>query len=284
MARSMETFSAAERTALAQAAAHPAHQQFHLLARAQLVDVVSGRWSLPFPDSASFASLPWPRFNAFRTAGLAQVARAAVEVSDGRRADAEETLRELISTGFLLIDQGPTLIDNLMGVVLVNTGGDALEAYYRRTGRVPEADALAWARESAAEAARKSRAGMISEDIHSLLQGVPDLVEAGSALRGLRWEYFAIFNILSPCINVHKMVFGPDETYDRWRERARDALVRVPGERDLFDLAERGAFRVADADAQGLLPRLLGLSLGRSGTPGSCASLISALGTVGAIQ
>lgn len=276
MARPLADFTPDEQAALRQAAANPAHEEFQLLSRAQLVDVVSGRWTLPFPDTLNFQSLPWPRFAAFRTAGLAQVARAAVEVSRGDRANAEETLRELISTGFLLVDQGPTLLDNLMGVVLVNMGGNALEAYYTRTGQSGEAQALKWAREGSTAAAHKARAGVLSEDIHSLLQGIPDLVESEDALRGLRWEYFATFNMLAPCINVHKMVFGPDDTYDEWRMRARDKLVRVRGEIDLFKLAEGGNWN-SRHEFQGFLPRFLSLTLGSRGSPGSCASLIESL-------
>ena len=277
LSRPLPEFSAEEQAALRQAAEHPAHEEFRKLAQAELVDVVSGRWALPFPDSMTFHDLPWPRFPAFRTAGLARVAKASVEASSGRPDDAEATLRELISTGFLLIDQGPTLIDNLMGVVMVNMGGDALEALYVRMGRGPEAEALRLARAAAADAARKARAGLITEDIRSLLQGVPDLVETEEALRGLRWEYFATFNMLAPCINLHKMVFGPDDTYDQWRERARDTLVRVRGERDLFDLAESGVLGSGGQELQGFFARFLSLTLGSGGAPGSCASLIASL-------
>jgi len=200
-----------------------------------------------------------------------------VEVSTGRPADAERTLVELISTGFLLVDQGPTLLDNLMGVVLANMGGDALEGYYRRVGRGAEADALAFARSAATDAAHRSRAGLVPEDVHALLRGVPDLVETEEALRGLRCEYFATFNMLAPCINLHKMVFGPDETYDEWRERARDQLVRVDGERELFDLAESGVLGSGGQALQGFFARFLSLTLGSGGAPGSCASLIASL-------
>lgn len=277
MTRPLKSFTPEEQAALRQAANNPAHEEFTLLARARLVDVVSGRWKLPFPDSLDFQSLPWPRFAAFRTAGLAQVARAAVLLDQGHPAQAQETIRELISTGFLLMDQGPTLIDNLMGVVLANMGGDALEALYRRTGHTQEADALAWARKVAKTAARKARAGNGAEDIHSLLQGIPKLVEQSDALRGLRWEYFATFNMLAPCINLHKMVFGPDETYQDWRSVARDSLVRVKGERDLFELAEGSVVKVNGRrrHVAGFLPRFLDLTLGSGGSPGSCASLIS---------
>ena len=277
MRRPFADFSAQQQAALRQAAEHPAHGEFHMLARAELVDVVSGRWSLPFPDSLTFQELPWPRFQAFRTAGLAQVAKAAVEISNGQQQNAEHTLRDLISTGFLLIDQGPTLLDNLIGVELTRMGAEGLEGYYVRIGDPDQAESLAWAREGALAAAKKSRAGLIPEDARALLQGVPDLVENEDALRGLRWEYFATFNMLAPCINLHKMVFGPDQTYDDWRRRAERAIVRVPGEQELFDLAESGVLGSGGQELQGFLPRFLSLVLGSGGAPGSCASLIASL-------
>lgn len=276
MTRGMASFSEEEAAALRQAAEHPAQAEFEILARAPLVDVVSSRWQLPFPDTVTFQSLPWPRFAAFRTAGLARVARAAVQADAGDVEGAERTLQELISTGLLLVDEGPTLIDNLMGVVLANMGGDALEGLYESSGRTADARALRWSREGAQAAASKARAGLVSEDIHSLLQGIPDLVVDDEPLRGLRWEYFATFNMLAPCINVHKMVFGPDETYDDWRLDARDALVRVRGEVELFDLAEGSTVGADRGALRGVLPRLLRATLGGSGSPGSCASLITA--------
>lgn len=277
LSRPLEDFDAEEQAALRQAARHPAHVELRKLAHARLVDVVSSRWVLPFPDSMTFQDLPWPRFPAFRSAGLARVAKASVEASSGDAAAAEATLRDLISVGFLLIDQGPTLIDNLMGVVMVNMGGDALEALYVRVGRGADAEALRLARAAGTDAARKARAGLIPEDVRSLLQGVPDLVETEEALRGLRWEYFATFNMLAPCINLHKMVFGPDETYDEWRERVRDTLVRVPGERSLFELAESGVLGTGGQELEGFFARFLSLTLGSGGAPGSCASLIASL-------
>ena len=277
MARPLAERPESERAALRQAAAHPAHEEFRILAQAGSVDIVSGRWTLPFPDSMTFQDLPWPRFQAYRTAGLAQVARASVELSDGRPAEAKRALADLTATGFLLIDNGPTLLDNLMGVVLVNMAGDALEAYHERVGGSTEARALASARASAANSARKARAGMIPEDIHSLLQGVPQLVETEDALRGLRWEYFSTFNTLAPCMNLHKMVFGSDDSYAAWRERARESLVRVGGEGDLFDLAENGATGLRNRQVEGFLPRFLSLMLGGRGTPGSCAALIASI-------
>ena len=86
--------------------------------------------------------------------------------------------------------------------------------------------------------------------------------------------------MLAPCINLHKMVFGPDETYGEWRRRAERAIVRVPGEQELFDLAESGVLGTGGQELQGFLPRFLSLVLGSGGAPGSCASLIALAGSV----
>jgi len=76
------------------------------------------------------------------------------------------------------------------------------------------------------------------------------------------------------------MVFGPDETYDEWRLRVRDRLVRVRGEVELFALAEGNAFGAGGTSRlQGFLPRFLSLTMGSKGSPGSCASLVAQLQT-----
>ena len=278
MARDFPAFTEDERASLQQAATHPAYIEFERLARAPVADIPSGRWTIPFADGTTVFELPWPRFAALRTAGLAQVARAAVQMSQGRPADAERSVREVISAGFLLIDEGPTLVDNLMGVALVNMGGDALEELHKKTGRADEAERIRWGRESAALSATTARVGNSEQDIHTLLRGIPDLVERDDALRGLRWEYLATFNMLAPCINLQKTVFGPDATYDEWMERAEGTLVRVPGEAALFELAREGAGAGADdVRAPRGLARFVTLTLGTRTQPGSCARLLSGL-------
>ncbi len=284
IAADFASFSPEERASLAQAAEHPAHAEFERLAHAPMADVASARWTLPFGDGLSMFELPWPRFAALRTAGLAQIARAAVLMSQGRTADAEHAVRKVISAGFLLVDEGATLVDNLMGVALVNMGGDALEEIHDKTGRAQESEQLRSARESAGEAARLARVGNTEQDIHTLLRGIPDLVERTDALRGLRWEYLATFNMLAPCINLQKTVFGPDATYDEWMERAEEALVRVPGEAALFDLASTGTGgSIDEAQSPGGLARLVGLTLGTRTQPGSCARLLSGLEVAGEV-
>ena len=268
-------FDEEELAALRQAAAHPGQREIELVARAAEADLVSTRWQVPFPDTLSVFTMPLPHFTEIRYAALAHVSKAAVEIMSGDPAQAEQTLREVISAGFVLVDHGATLIDNLMGVVVVGLGGDALEGLYEVGGRTDDLATLRWARESAAAAAHASRLGVNEDDIHTVLKSIPDIVENESALRGLRWEYLATFNLLAPCINLHKMVFGPDETYQEWLGRTESSLVRFPGEVFLFDLASAGVTR--REQEVGTLTRILTVVLGSQTKPGSCATLVSSM-------
>jgi len=268
-------FSGDELDALRQAADHPAQNDLSLVARAEGIDMVSTRWITPFPDSLTVFTLPFPHFTEVRYAALARAAKAVLEQIDGRPAQAEASIQEIISTGFLLVDHGPTLIDNLVGVVVANIGGDALEGLYEVQNRDDDLETLRWARESSTNAARAARLGLTEEDIHTILRGIPNIVENESALRGLRWEYLATFNMLAPCINLQKMVFGPDVTYQGWLDRVEASLVREPGDRALFDLAKSGAFGVSREP--GMLTRLMTATLGTQTRPGSCVNLIASL-------
>jgi len=138
MLRTDSGFNSEELAALRQAADHPGQSELGILARAVEADLVSTRWQVPFPDTLSMFTMPLPHFTEIRYAALANVSRAAVEVMDGNPAQAEQTLHQLISAGFLLVDLGPTLIDNLMGVVIVELGGDALEGLYQVRGRTED--------------------------------------------------------------------------------------------------------------------------------------------------
>jgi len=270
-------FSAEEQNSLARAAAHPAQVEFDRVVTAEQIDIVVTRWVLPFPDGSTVSSLPWSRFQAMKDAAMGRLALAAVRLRDGDTGGAEAAVRETISLGFLLTDEGPTLIDNLMGTTLVGLGGDALEALYQRIGRGAEAERIRWAREGARTSARVARVGIETDQTRTLLQGIPDLVERDDALRGLRWEYFATFNLLAPCINLQKMVFGAGEQYEQWMERVEESLVRTPGERALFDLAVAGAGYGAEDVNPGLLGTMLGITLGADSGPGNCAQLIASL-------
>lgn len=267
-----------ERAYLAEVTDHPALAELRLLARAPRMDVSSARMALPLPDTVSLLALPPPKFSAVREAAYARIGAAALHMDAGRIGEAEEALRQVVSAGLLMADEGTTLLDNLVGIMIAQDGGLALEQLYESSGRVEDAQRIRAARQATERAAELAAVGRAEQDLQAMLRGMPDVVQDRDALRGLRWEYFTGFNTFAPCINTHKVVFGPDETYQGWLERAQPVLVRYEGEEELYALARNGWVGTkAGPDEGGWVGSLLRFTLGGGGSPGSCAGLYNAL-------
>jgi len=204
------------------------------------LDAMAGRWKLPF-DGIDIATLPVPRFNYLTQGANAHLGKAIHELATGDEAQAEETIREVLSVGFLIAADGPTLIDNLIGFSLVNLGATALDTFYETTGRSTDLAALRQARDAALRAAQVLTQGRAAT-LESTLAELPEIAASSVALRGLRWEFFTLTNTIAPCINLNRIVFGPDTNYAEWVEDVRRSLVRWPSEEALFDLALDGYF------------------------------------------
>lgn len=267
-----------EWTYLRRVASHPAHEELSLLARAPGIDVTVTRWRLPLPDTVTVPLMPIPRLAGLRKASYARVARAVVAAEDGRLDEADMALREVVSAGVLLADEGPTLLDNLVGVVVARTASRSLEDLYRATGRGARADRLAWALASADTAAAVLVRGSAEPSPESRLREMPELVLAGEGAPGLRWERFFLTNTVASCLNLHTAVFGPGEAYGKWLAAARTSLVHGPGDEALFELGRRGYLGAA---SRSRLARTVGgffaLTLGAGSDTGSCSVLITGL-------
>jgi hypothetical protein len=223
------------------------------------------------------ASVPIPRFGELREGAYAHVAAAALAQYRGRSAEAEELIREVISLGVLLGDQGPTLIENLAGHVIAEFGGTALEHFYAAAGRDADASRL----DAIRDAARRSAARIPHTGpggVEAFVRSLPDLVADAGTVRGLRWEFFTLTGTLSPCLNLHRMVFGPDSDYRDFVARARSELVVWPSEEKLFDLARSGYWGPPDPEKQSLLGRFLGVAM-RPGE-GSCNNVMRRFDTL----
>lgn len=263
---------------LRELAAHPAHGELTVLARSPEIDVVSTRWKLPFPDSLTPASLPVPRLTGLREAAYARVARAVVAAEEGRVADADRALQEVISAGLLLAGGSPTLIDNLVGTLVARNAGAGLEDLYRATGRDDAADRLEWVMASAREAALMVSEASGGASLETRLREMPRTVRAAGAASGLRWEYFNLTNTVASCLNLHTAVFGPGESYREWLEGSREVLVRWPGEEALFELGRRGYLGAAPGSGPSRVIRgLFTLTLGHRDEAGSCSVLATGL-------
>lgn len=256
-------------------AEHPAREHFSTLASAPALDFVAGYYELPFEADATYFSLPIPRTVGLRSAANSHLALAALHAAAGRHDEAQETVREVISVGFLLTDEAPSLLANLVGSFLIRVGGDALINAYSVAGDDAEAEALR-AAVAAAEAATERMTVAIGPRPGGgdFLEHLPEVAEDPQALPGLRWEAAHLVTVFSPCANLRRVVFGPDDEYYAWMDRVRASLVRSPAEEEYFDVAMRG---IAPPAEPGFLSRFVTMAMGRADTPGSCAQLAATL-------
>lgn len=272
--------TAEERDFLREIGRHPGWGDFSRLARASTVDAGQARWDLPFVPGTTMATVPIPSFGSFRVSASAAVGAAALDVVEGRESEAEDRLREVIAVGFLLIDDGPTLIDNLVGVATVEVGGRALASLYRLTDRTSDAAELSRLVEVAGRTAAMMPTGQ-PRTAEAYVRALPDLVLDTTSVRGLRWEYFINLATIAPCMNVHRMVFGSDESYADFVEEARRVLVRWPSDEALFDLARSGWVGAGDDRRPSAVTRLASLYM--STGENSCARMLRDMGAAGAL-
>jgi hypothetical protein len=242
--------SPSERAYLQTVAANPAHGEFTTIARARAADIIGTRYQLPLPDTLAPVALPIPRYGRVREGARAHLATAALALADGRVAQAEQRVREVISMGFVLMDQGPTLIDNMIGATLIGNGADALERLFHATGRGHDADELAFVRATVKKATDRTAQGAAA-GIEEALSAMPRIVVDTTMAMGLRWEFLTQVATFASCINLHRMIFGAKEDYAQWLDQARRSLVRRPSDEEMFRFMARGFF-----GSEGCLPML----------------------------
>ena len=257
-------------------AAHPAHREMARAAVAPAADLSGARYRVPFPDGITMWQLPIPQYRPLREGAYAGVARGAWLASAGRMAEAERALREVLSAGLNLADEGPFVIDNLVGLVMADAGADGLAAFYDYAGRTEEAATLRWARRTAEDASRVAQLEA-SPSPSAMLARMPEIVTDTTALRGVRWTFLTTMNTLSPCLNLHRMVFGPDPQYHRWLDEAQASMVRYPGEGEMFELGRAGYFGRKGEGRANVLGAILAIPMGGGESTGSCARLFRAV-------
>jgi hypothetical protein len=159
-------------------------------------------------------------------------------------------------------DHGPTLLDNMIGFALVESGGRALEDLYAASGQDAKRVELRRSREAAERAATRVPAS-VTRSTEGWVRSLPAMVLDTTVARGLRWEYFLGVTSLSPCLNLHRMVFGPDDDYTVFLDRAHEALVRFPSEEGLFALARDGWLSTLQSDQDTWIGRVMSVSMRR---------------------
>ena len=231
-------FSDAQRTYLTRLANNPALAEFRLAAAAPALDLGVAVWNVPPESRLSWHELPIIKFTGLRGAAASNTAQAALDLAAGRRVDAERRLREVISVGFLLMRDGRTLLENLVGAAIVIGARNSLAAFYEVTGRGAESRFVSSASDPGSDARLEieaSRRVAFEEMMRSVRRTVLDTTE----MRGLRWELLLSLYSLAPCSDMRQILFGVDSTHRATLDEARRSLVRGSTDSLLFAFVEQ---------------------------------------------
>jgi len=229
-------FTPKEMAYLKTLATSPVWKNYDLVARAPAVDFIGGRFRVPFGADVKSYELPLIRYKGTKELAYAAVSRAAYHMALGQRDSAETILRSVVSFGFTLVDNGTSLIDELIGNVIVGIGRDGLQRFYVITkdaraslpafmppARLDEARGVAIApRAGAADMRRRLIA--LSKDPKMRL--------------GERYQALHMLSA-SACTNVRELMFGRRPEVTDALHAASTGLARYPSERALVELIGR---------------------------------------------
>ncbi len=177
-------------------------------------------------------SLSAPRYSPLREVAYHNLARAALAVSEGDFDAAEAMLRQNLSVGLLLADNGTWLIETLIGAVVGRLGVTGLEEVYlargshdlasrmQRSWSAPDQGAAATADLALAELQRPE------EDRNSFLAIISD----STHVRSVRWDLLRGLPVMQSCASLERILWGPPPQFTRLLEEVRPQLVRYPGE------------------------------------------------------
>lgn len=252
-------FNQAEMAWLKNLATDPGWRDWYVVARAPRIDLLGARVQLPFPAGATAHEVPIPRFALIKEFAYASVSRAAYHLALNQVDSAETDLRETISAGFLIADNASFLIEQLIGVVVINIGRDGLARLYALTGR-PEGARMKASRDSAVAAldARREIAELDSARGRASVASAPAarramwlLANQKSTTRALRMSALEVLSH-APCTNFRELVFGPDADLREALANLRGELALYPADSAVFELmrerTERGDPRGAWAE------------------------------------
>ena len=227
-------FTPKEMAYLKTLATAPVWKNFDLVARAPAVDFIGGRFKVPFGAGVTAPDLPIIRFKDVREIAYAATSRAAYHMALGQRDSAETILRSVLSFGYALVDNGTSMIDELIGTVIVGAGRDALQRFYVITSDPrasspalmppPRVDGKAGPAITRANEEERRRLIALSQD--------------PKAFPGERYEALRMLS-LSACTNVRELMFGPRIEVTNAYRAASTGLARTPAERALVELISR---------------------------------------------
>jgi len=225
-----------EREVLRRIATAPLWQTVDMIAAAPSADIVGGKFRTPFAPGVQSYAMPIGNHLDMKTVLYASLSRAAYFVSRGEYGEAELALRRALSIGFVLIDNGVTPFDAIMGRMFVGVSHKALQ----ELAQIPSAKSmliplppLAEFEPRRANGAQASGAGF--EEVRaSELRDIanPSLPRTlrMSSLEALQW---------STCGSLREAVLGPSAEVLAANAAAVASLGRTAAEREYVRLLIR---------------------------------------------
>ncbi|HET9453333.1 MAG TPA: serine/threonine-protein kinase [Gemmatimonadaceae bacterium] len=225
----------AQRRYLSTVSRNPALAEFRLAANAPHLDMGAALFEVPTGSRLSILELPIVSFSGIRTAATSNIAAAALDLAGGQREDAERRLREVLSVGFLLMNDGRSTLESLIGAAIVNVGREALQSFYEATGRVAEARAVSAESDPSFDMLGElDRRRVPPNEVYAALRRI---ILDTTELRGLRWEMLMNYSYAA-CSDPRQMIFGPDARHRAAIDSARASLVRNSSDSLVFAFAE----------------------------------------------
>lgn len=213
---------------------NPTFPLFSRLARASGLDetlamaIAAGRPLVPDGTTWYWYDLPVLRYPGIREIGYQKVGYAASQYASGDFAGAEKTLRELISFGLLVTDDGTTPVLGIIGVVLGNMGVENLRLLYTLTGRPEEAASL-----------QPIVGSSIRDDLDlgdTQARSFEATLRDPRVIRQIKFALVLPFLYAETCTSPRGLMSGPrGETMELLEGPLRAELVRYPLEAQIYD-------------------------------------------------
>ncbi len=228
-------FSAEQKSFLERAIDDPDLRTLLFIGGAREMDVLGTRFTFePRSELYFLRTLPIPFESSVKHASELACASAAHHFAGGDTAGAEALLRTAANAGVLMIDDGPSPIDILVGAVVARQSMTALAALYEVTGRHAEGEKIT--RDLAASAAKTFPPMLTATDQNTidLRKNLPSIAASTDVPPGLKWEYLIAIGTLNRtafCVGE----FAYDSAYDSWRAAVRASLVKRESDSAFFE-------------------------------------------------
>lgn len=214
-------------------ARHPIVHEFRTLARARRLDAAGAAMPANVLDSAFVSYVPGlPLRTILRAASPANLAAATIAMADGRTAEAELRLRETLSVGFLLIDEGNATMDVFGGAAILDQARAAMLPFFEATGRPADARFVSPDADLRPFMEATVRAHALDPQLH--YERMMALLGDTADLRAIRIDVLFGQAAFAPCADIRQVLFGVEPRHRELMARAAESLVRFPSDSAIF--------------------------------------------------